>query len=213
MQMCHGTPILQSIGMDLQISSDLSSAATSYMRTKTYLQACNKDLFHPTGLHAAILTTKEMMAKIGHPEERLRLPRLETSDDVDRDTSFYDDRHLSGKAEQRATKPMEDPRVRRVNALSGYVAPFDFNVPAVVPPDNFLAKMSAWQAQKAATKNDAKEAKRRAKPQARNDSGAELREKDQRKFERKLAKLEKTVDAKTKMSRRPRESMTEKKGR
>ena len=197
MQMLHGTPIVQTVGMGVQIGSDLASAATSYARTKAYLQACNADLFHPTGLHVAILSTREMMVRIGHPEERLRLPPLETADDLDRDTSSIDGDAISGKAEQRAKKPMDDPRVRRVNALKGYVAPLDFDVPAVVPPDSLLAKMSAWQAQKAETKNDEKEAKRRAKSQAKQSGGGgggELRGKDERKLDRKLAKLEKTLD-------------------
>lgn len=195
MQMFHGTPIVQSVGMGVQIGSDLASAATSYTRTKAFLQACNADLFHPTGLHVAILSTKEMMAEVGHPEERLRLPSLETADDLDRDTSSVDGGDLiTTKAEQRAKRPMDDPRVRRVNALKGYVAPLDFDVPAVVPPDTLLAKMSAWQVQKAATKNDEKEAKRRAKSQAKQSGGGELRGKDERKLDRKLAKLKKTLD-------------------
>lgn len=194
MQMFHGTPIVQSVGMGVQIGSDLASAATSYTRTKAYLQACNADLFHPTGLHVAILATRDMMARIGHPEERLRLPPLETADDLDRDTSSIDGDPISGKAEQRAKRPLDDPRVRRVNALKGYVAPLDFDVPAVVPPDTLLAKMSAWQAQKAATKNDGKEAKCRAKSQAKQSGGGELPGKDERRLDRKLAKLEKTLD-------------------
>jgi len=194
MQMFHGTPVVQFVGMGLQIGSHLSSAATSYTRTKTYLRACNADLFHPAGLHVAILTTREMMAKIGHPEERLRLPPLETTDDLDRDTLSANGDRLNGKANQRAMRPMDDPRVRRLNALKGYVAPLGFDVPAVVPPDTLLAKMSAWQAQKAATKNDEKEAKRRGKSQAKKSGGGELRGKDERKLDRKLAKLEKTLE-------------------
>ena len=134
------------------------------------------------------------MARVGHPEERLRLPPLETADDLGRDTSSIDGDRPNGEAEQRAMKPMDDPRVRRVNALKGYVAPLDFTVPVVAPPDNFLAKMGAWQAQKAATKNDEKEAKRRAKSQAKQSGGSELRGKDERKLHRKLAKLETTLD-------------------
>lgn len=194
MQMFHGTPIVQTVGMGVQIGSDLASAATSYARTKAYLQACNADLFHRTGLHVAILSTREMMARIGHPEERLRLPPLETADDLDRDTLSFDGDAISVKAEQRARSPMDDPRMRRVNALKGYAAPLDFDVPAVVPPDTLLAKMSAWQAQKASTKNDEKEAKRRAKTQAKQSGRGELRGKDERKLDRKLAKLEKTLD-------------------
>lgn len=203
MQMFHGTAVVQFVGMGLQAGSDLSSAATSYMRTKAYLEACNADLFHPTGLHAAILTTKDMMAKIGHPEERLRLPPLETSDDLDRETASPAGSSLAGQAEQRAMEPMDDPRVRRVNALRGYVAPLDFDVPTVVPPDSLLAKMSAWQAQRAVTKSDEKEAKRRAKSQARHGGGGgELRAKDERKLDRKLAKLEKNLDKEGKPNER-----------
>jgi hypothetical protein len=151
-------------------------------------------MWHPRGLHVEILGTGGMMGRIGHPEERLRLPPLETSDDLDRDTSAIDGDRLNGKAEQRAMRPMDDPRVRRVNALKGYVAPLDFDVPAVVQPDNLLAKMSAWQAQKAATMNDEKEAKRRAKSQAKQNDSGEVRGKDERKLDRKLAKLEKTLE-------------------
>jgi hypothetical protein len=194
MQMFHGTPIIQSVGMGIQLGSDLGSAVTSYARTKVHLQACNAEMWHPRGLHVEILGTGGMMGRIGHPEERLRLPPLETSDDLDRDTSAIDGDRLNGKAEQRAMRPMDDPRVRRVNALKGYVAPLDFDVPAVVQPDNLLAKMSAWQAQKAATMNDEKEAKRRAKSQAKQNDSGEVRGKDERKLDRKLAKLEKTLE-------------------
>jgi hypothetical protein len=125
-------------------------------------------------LHVDIPTTKEMMAKIGHPEERLRLALLETSDDLDRDARSLEGDRLSGKAEQRAMRPMDDPRVRRVDALRGYVAPLDFNVPVAVPPDNLLAKMGAWQAHRAATKINEKEAKRQGKSRAKQGGGGEL---------------------------------------
>lgn len=180
MQMFHGTAVVQFVGMGLQATSDLSSAATSYMRTKTYLKVCNAELFHPTGLHAAVLTTKEMMVKIGHPEERLILPPLETSDDLSQETV--------------SVELTDNPRMRRLDALQGYIAPLDFNVPAVVPPENLLAKMSAWQAQRITSKNHEKEAKRQVKSQTRQSGGSELRSKDERKLDRKLAKLEKALD-------------------
>lgn len=180
MQMFHGTAVVQFVGMGLQATSDLSSAATSYMRTKAYLKICNAELFHPTGLHAAVSTTKEMMAKIGHPEEILRLPALETSDDLDLETL--------------SIEPTTDPRVRRLNALKGYIAPLEFNVPAAVAPENLLAKMSAWQARRLTSKDNEKEAKRQAKSHTRHDGGSDVRSKDERKLDRKLAKLEKTRD-------------------
>lgn len=134
-----------------------------------------------------------MTARIGHPEGRLGLPPLEMGNDVDRETSSIENGAIGGKEEQRAMRPSDDPRVRRVNALKGYVAPLNFDVPAVVPPDNLLAEMSAWQAQKAAIEKDEKEAKRRPKSQAKQSAGGELRGNDERKLNRKLAKLEKSL--------------------
>lgn len=196
--MIHGTPIVQSVGMGLQITSDLSSAAASYTRTKVYVKACNADLFHPTGLQATIMTTKDMMARIGHPEQRLRLPPLDTVEDLDQYTASTPGEDPRVKAERRAMQPMNDPRVRRINALQGYVAPLDFDVPAVVTPDNLLNKMSAWHAQRVTAQHDKKEAKRRAKSQTihRDDGRPVMREKDERNLERKLAKIEKELDKK-----------------
>jgi hypothetical protein len=196
MQKFHGTAVVQLVGMGLQATSDLSSAAKSYIRTKAYLNACNANFFHPACVHAAVLSTKVLMARVGHPDERLRFPSLATSDDLDQADLFIarDPNPLGDGVEQRAIDPMFDRRMKKLNALKGYIAPLDFDVPAVGPPENLLAKMSAWQAHRVASKNDQKEAKKQAKSQSRQSGGSELCEKDERKLDRKLAKLERSMD-------------------
>jgi hypothetical protein len=194
MQMFHGTVVVQSVGMGLQATSDLSSAAASYMRTKAYLKACNANFLYPAGLHAAVLSTKDMMAKIGHPDDRLRISSSETPHDMDQASSSVTNNPVGDRAEQRAINPMDNPRTRRLDALKGYIAPLDFDVPAVVPPENLLAKMSAWQAHRITSKANQKEAKKQAKSQPRQSGGGELRAKDEKKLGRKLAKLERSLD-------------------
>jgi hypothetical protein len=194
MQMFHGTAVVQFVGTGLQATSDLSSAVASYMRTKAYLSACNADFFHPAGLHAAVSSTKDMMAKIGHPDDRLRLPSSAISDELDQASLSVADNPLGDGTDQRTINPMHDPRMRRLDALEGYIAPLDFDVPAEVPPENLLAKMSAWQAHRIASKNDQKEAKKQAKSQPRQGGGGDLRAKDEKKLGRKLAKLERSLD-------------------
>lgn len=195
MGQCHGLLSVQYAGMGLQFASDISSAAASYLRTKGYLKACNADLFHPSGLHAAVLTTKDMMAKIGHREQWLRLPPLETSQDLDESISSS----MAGGEEGlgtalRAVGSLEDPRMRRLNALHGYVAPLSFDVPAVTAPDNLINKMTAWQAQKTAEKHEKKDLKRREKAEAKSWHPEEKATKGERRLEKKLASVEKSLE-------------------
>jgi hypothetical protein len=164
------------------------------MRTKAYLKACNADFLHLAGLHAAVVSTKDMMGRIGHPDERLRFPSRATSDELDRAASSTSDDGLGDGAEQGPVNPMQTPQMRRLDLLKGYIALLDFDVPAVVPPENLLAKMSAWQAHRIASKNDQREAKKQAKSQSRQSDGGELRERDGRKLDRKLTKLERSLD-------------------
>jgi hypothetical protein len=194
MQMFHGTAVVQFVGMGLQATSDLSSAATSYMRTKAYLGACNAAFFHPAGLHASVLSTKDMLARIGHPDVRLGLPPSETAGDLGLASSSVAMNPLGDGAEQGLITPVDVPRTRRLKALEGYIAPLDFDVPAVVPPEGLLAKMSAWQAHRVASKNEQKDAKKHANSQSRQSCDGELREKDGKKLDRKFAKLEKSLD-------------------
>jgi hypothetical protein len=195
MSQFHGLLSVQYAGMGLQFASDISSAAASYLRTKAYFEACNKDLFHPVGLHAAVLTTRDMMAKVGHGEQWLRLLPLETSEDLDELVSSpMAGREGGMRTAQETANPLEDPRMRRLNALHGYVAPSDFDVPAVVAPDNLINKMAAWQAQKTAEKHGKKDLKRREKAEAKSRHTDERATMGERRLERKLEIVEKSLE-------------------
>jgi hypothetical protein len=193
MGQCYGLSSVQYAGMGLQLASGISSAAASYLRTKAYFKACNEGLFHPAGLHAGVLTTKDMMVKIGHGEQWLRLPPLETSEDLEESMS-NGGREGSVEAAHGTVGSLEDPRMRRLNALHGYVAPLDFNVPAVVAPDNLINKMAAWQAQKTAEKQEKKDSKRREKLAAKTHGPEEKVTKGERRLEKKLASVEKSLE-------------------
>ena len=195
MGQCYGLSSVQYAGMGLQLASGISSAAASYLRTKAYFKVCNESLFHPVGLHAGILTTKDMMVKIGHGEQWLRLPPLETSEDLE-DSMGPSNGGRQGAVEtaQGTVGSLEDPRMRRLNALHGYVAPLDFHVPAVVAPDSFINKMAAWQAQKTAEKQEKKDSKRREKLAAKNHDPEEKETKGERRLEKKLASVEKSLE-------------------
>jgi hypothetical protein len=188
----HGLLSVQYAGVGLQFASDISSAAASYLRTKAYFEAFNADLFHPAGLHAAVLTTKDMMVRVGHGKQWLRLPPLETSEDLE--DSMMAEREGGVRTVQGTANSLEDPRMRRLNALHGYVAPLNFDVPAVVAPDNLINKMAAWQAQKTAEKHEKKDLKRREKSAAKSQSPEEKTTKDERKLERKFASVEKSLE-------------------
>jgi len=190
MSQFHSLLSVQYAGVGLQFASDISSAAASYLQTKAYFEACNADLFHPAGLHAAVLTTKDMMVKVGHGEQWLTLPPLETSEDLEE--SMVRERGV-GTA-QGTVGSLEDPRMRRLKALHGYVAPLDLDVPAVVAPGNLINKMAAWQAQKTADKHEKKDLKRREKSAAKSQSPEEKTTKDERRLERKLASVEKSLE-------------------
>lgn len=192
MGMCYGVSPVQYAGMGLQLASGISSAAVSYLRTKAYLKTCNADLFHPAGLHAAVLTTKDMMVKVGHGEQWLRLLPLETSEDLD--NLMMVERAGSVGTVQGSGRPLEDPRMRRLKALQDHVAPLDFDVPAVVAPDSLINKMAAWQAQKTAEKHEKKDLKRREKSAARSHRPEEKAKKGERKLEKRLAKIEKSLE-------------------
>lgn len=184
MQQFYGVHPVQWAGMGLQFASGAASAATSYARTRAYVKAVNADLFHPNGLHVGIFTTKKMMAKVGHPEERLSLPPLDTTDELDESALSREASSSSGTT--RATS--EDARMRRIRALQGYVMPLDFDVPAAVTPDNLLKRMGAAQATRQAKKQAKKDSKRRDKALSKRFEKLDKADEKIAEIERDLAK-------------------------
>lgn len=141
MGMVQGVHPVQFAGMGLQAASNVASGATSYLRTQQYVKAINESYFHPAGLHLHVFTTKKMTEKVGYPEEKLQLPPL----DYDTDLGPIDglDRKESSKIAAAQMVEQNDPRLRRIKALEGYVMPLDTDVPEPVAPDNLLKKMSS----------------------------------------------------------------------
>lgn len=182
MQMFYGLDPVQWAGIGLQVASGVASAATSYARTRAYIKAMNADLFHPAGLHCGVLTTKKLTAKLSYPEEKLQLPDIEEQPD---ELSRYSSK-AAVKATAQETPDRDDPRVRRVRALEGYVMPLDFDMPQQVKPDNFLRKMGANQAARMDRKQSKRMAKKRAKALKKTGKAA--------KIDRKIERLEMEKD-------------------
>ena len=136
--MAYGVHPVQWAGMGLQFASGAASAATSYVRTKKYFAVMNESLFHPVGLEAKIMTTRNMLAKIGHPEDKVRLQHLDL--EGEEATAFPADRPLGEAFE---STDDQDTRVRRMLALQGYIMPVSFDVPPTVSPDSLLSRVSA----------------------------------------------------------------------
>lgn len=204
LQMAYGVQPAQYAGMGLQVAAGLASAATSYARTRAYIKATNKDLFHPAGLHVNVLTTKKMLAKVGYPEEKMQLPPLNTSDDLIIQPGMK--RKEAAKAAAEQASEQNDPRMRRLEALKGYVTPFNLNVPAQVVPDNFFRKMGATQAAKMEKKQDRKSMKRQTKHykgEARLEKLESRKDSRQTRLESELAVLDAEFDKQLSMTDDP----------
>ncbi|KAI5370768.1 hypothetical protein Slin14017_G016470 [Septoria linicola] len=152
----HGLPVVQLVGTGVEIGSGVSSAATSIARSKMYFKAINTKLFHLVGLHAQTCSTKEMLAKIGHSGEELKLAPVEMADQLGGSAIVDESGHSSTLA------VAEDSRMRRMKALEGYAAPLDFNVPETVAPRNLLKKMGHAHAEHMVKKQTKREVRKRA---------------------------------------------------
>lgn len=199
MGFAHGAPVTQSVGAGLQFAAGLASAATSFVRTKAYVKERNADLFHPVGLHASVLGTGDMMAKVGHPERRLMLPPWETVGDLDWEMAGME----GGAAARRAERPWEDPKARRMRALEGFVAPLEFDVPEAASSSNFFDKMGAWQAKRAAKKHEEEEQERLKKWRETEEGVHEEMRKAQEDLAKKQARLDREL---AKQGKRRKES-------
>lgn len=200
-------PIISWVGMGVEIAAGLSSAATSLARSRKFLKLANENFWKPKGWFVKICGTKEMLGRVGYASggeagaAQLKLrPRV------------VEELEIAGQEEHPADPsrhqvPQEDARTRRMRALEGYVTPLDFNVPALVPPSNLLAKMGTMQAQRMASKQQKKEVQKREKAIEKQTKEQREAEKTSRKNAEKLDELESLLEKErtkfqTKLARR-----------
>ena len=130
--------------MALQVTSVLASAGTSFIRVRKFIKVANAEVFGPRGLVVKIQTTKEMMASVGLTKTgqkgKLGLPPLETVVDL----KAYSSTPLVNGMNSESTavvSPLEDPRLLRLRALDGHIAPLTFEVPNQ-PPEGAFSRYS-----------------------------------------------------------------------
>ncbi|PIB02632.1 hypothetical protein CB0940_01523 [Cercospora beticola] len=180
-------PIVSWVGMGVEIAAGLSSAAASLARSRKFLKLANEKFWKPKGWFVKICGTKEMLGRVGYASggeagaAQLKLPPRV----VEELECGGQEEHHAGPSRHQV--PQEDARTRRMRALEGYVAPLEFNVPALVPPTNLLAKMGTMQAQRMASKQQKKEVQKREK-------AIEKRTKEQREAENSSRKAAERLD-------------------
>lgn len=130
-------PIVLGAGAGLMVVSGVAASGVSYTHTKAYVKKQNEDLFEPVGLQVKVLSTSKMLGTVNGNDEvkSLCLPALPDCDET------WDPSSSS-----------TDPRLRRMEALQGLVAPLRWNVVPADMPKNWLKRMGAWQA----SRSDAK---------------------------------------------------------
>lgn len=179
---------VQWAGMGLSFTAVAASAGTSYTRTKGYLKAVNDNLFHPAGLHARILNTRKMMEAVGCDQDNLSLPALDASEDADGASLSQCDTELSS-----ILSKANEPIMRRINALEGFVLPLDLDVPPAVSPDSFLRKMGDSHARYLSRKQQKKLIKKREKAIESYHQKRDAAEKEQLQHEQEIARLERAL--------------------
>ncbi|KAF2212435.1 hypothetical protein CERZMDRAFT_97705 [Cercospora zeae-maydis SCOH1-5] len=185
-------PIVPFVGMGVEIAAGLSSVAASLARSRKFLKVANEKLWKPRGWFVKVCGTKEMLGRVGYASggeggaAKLKLPPRVVEDELERAEEGDDSR----SGHQHQVPREENARTRRMRALEGYVAPLEFNVPALVSPDNFLAKMGTAQAQRMASKQQKKEAQKRGKAIEKQHQQHREAEKSSQNAAVKLAELE-----------------------
>lgn len=179
---------VQWAGMGLSFTAVAASAGTSYTRTKGYLKTVNDNLFHPAGLHARILNTRTMMEAVGCDQDKLSLPALDTFEDADGASLSQSDTDSSS-----ILSKANDPIMRRIKALEGYVLPLDFEVPPAVSPDGLLRKMGDSHARYLSRKQKEKLIKKREKAIESYHQKRDAAEKQQLQHEQEIARLERAL--------------------
>ncbi len=197
-------PILpaQLAGGGLQLASVVASASISFVRVRNYMKTANATIFAPRGLTAKIMSTKKMMAAIGFTDTdckgKLKLPPLNDLNDLNTYTDVSAGQNSIDGNNQ--VQP-DDPRMRRLRALEGYISPCSFDVPAAPIPDGWLNKIGTaplrWVNNRRAKEMDKARGKSLEKrlgkaPEVESEMDAAQREMDE--IERKMIEIHQSAE-------------------
>jgi hypothetical protein len=147
-------PPAQLAGGVVQILSVIGSAGVSIVRVKRYLKKSTEEIFKPRGLCVRIMGTKKMMSAVGcenmDAKGKLALPAPEVLGDLAPPPAVrppYQDAGDSDPGDRKEEVRVEDPRVRRLKALEGSIAPLEFEkepAPTRGPMDKYGGAPLRW---------------------------------------------------------------------
>ncbi|EKG13530.1 hypothetical protein MPH_09294 [Macrophomina phaseolina MS6] len=123
---CVQLPAVQLAGCGLQVLAAAGSSAVAAVQTKKYLKQANAEIFGPRGLAVRICATKTLMQAVGLPETKLSLPPPNDADGLE----FGLLQHTTPSSRSAPAYEQgipEDPRMRRLRALEGYVSHISFD--------------------------------------------------------------------------------------
>lgn len=163
---------VQAAGAGVQALSVLVSAGISYKRVNKYIKEANRTMFGPRNLEVQILDTKKMMIAIGFDEVgdkgKLKLPPLiEETDEI-----YYTTAAAAYASSESHPVITEDPRMRRLRALDGHVAPLSLEADGEIIPEQWLKKFSTAPTRWMNSRDIKKMNKARAKWLAQHDGKA-----------------------------------------
>jgi hypothetical protein len=96
------------------------------------MKSANKEMFAPRGPMVKIMSTKKMVAAVGcqnvDAKGKLALPPLGVLDNLTPSAAIisYQDYNSGPSGEGKVGVEVEDPRMRRLRALEGFIAPLEF---------------------------------------------------------------------------------------
>ena len=150
----------------------LGSAGVSVVRVRKYMKKANEETFKPRGLVVRIMSTRKMMGAVGGGMEgkgkgKLLLPPMEELKDLtptpQNAVILFQSENVGEKTDDKVTVEVEDPRMRRLKALEGLIAPLEFEKEAAPTrgamdkyggaPLRWLNKKQDTNLQKAANKS------------------------------------------------------------
>lgn len=139
----HHWAQLASLGIG--VGATVAGAATSETRTRMYMSKVNTDFFAPRGLKVSLVKDDHLRNVAG------------------------EDPYRTGIVEMNPALGVVTVAERRLQALTGYIAPLTFNVPCPRQQSNKLDRLSARQVQSKIKKNREQAVKKAAKSDSKKD--------------------------------------------